>query len=100
MQVLGGGLIKQRVARSGKGRSGGYRTIIAYRRGSKAIFLYGFAKSARENLNQGDLETAREIAEVWLPADAQQIATGIEEGELEEITNGTQKTWPPGRGAS
>jgi hypothetical protein len=26
---LGGGLIKQRVARQGQGRSGGYRTIIA-----------------------------------------------------------------------
>jgi len=29
---LGGGLIKQRVARAGKGKSGGYRTLIAYRR--------------------------------------------------------------------
>ena len=28
---LGGGLIKQRVARRGGGRSGGYRTVIAYR---------------------------------------------------------------------
>lgn len=28
---LGGGLVKQRVARPGQGKSGGYRTIIAYR---------------------------------------------------------------------
>ncbi len=46
---LGGGLIKQRVARKGKGRSGGYRTIIAYRRARRAVFLFGFAKSTREN---------------------------------------------------
>jgi hypothetical protein len=38
---LGGGVIKQRVARQGKGRSGGYRTLIAYRSGSFAIFLFG-----------------------------------------------------------
>ncbi len=45
---LGGGVIKQRVARPGKGRSGGYRTIIAYRREGRAVLLYGFAKSERE----------------------------------------------------
>ncbi|MFZ4809595.1 MAG: type II toxin-antitoxin system RelE/ParE family toxin [Hyphomicrobiaceae bacterium] len=28
---LGGGLIKQRVARAGSGKRGGYRTVIAYR---------------------------------------------------------------------
>jgi hypothetical protein len=97
---LGGGLIKQRVARAGKGRSGGYRTIIAYRRGSRAVFLYGFAKSERDNIGSDVLRTAREIAEVWLPAVAEKIAIGIEEGELEEITNGNEKAWPPGRGAS
>ena len=41
---LGGGLIKQRVARPGKGKSGGWRTLIAYRKGQRAVFLFGFAK--------------------------------------------------------
>jgi hypothetical protein len=36
---LGGGLIKQRVARKGKGRSGGYRMIVAYRAQGRAVFL-------------------------------------------------------------
>lgn len=47
---LGGGIIKQRVARPGQGRSGGYRTVLAYRSGDRAVFLYGFAKSERENI--------------------------------------------------
>ena len=42
---LGGGIIKQRVARTGQGRSGGYRMLIAYRSRSRAVFLYGFAKA-------------------------------------------------------
>jgi hypothetical protein len=42
---LRGGLIKQRIARPGQGKSGGYRTVIAYRRGDLAVFLYGFAKN-------------------------------------------------------
>ena len=41
---LGGGLIKQRVARPGQGKRGGFRTIVAYRRGIRAVFLFGFAK--------------------------------------------------------
>lgn len=40
---LGGGVIKQRVGRSGQGRSGGYRTLIAFRFGDLAFFIYGFA---------------------------------------------------------
>jgi hypothetical protein len=60
---LGGGLIKQRVARQGQGRSGGFRTIIAFRAKGRAVFLFGFAKSEMENINSNQLETARKLAE-------------------------------------
>jgi hypothetical protein len=83
---LGGGIIKQRVARAGKGRSGGYRTILAYRRSSRAIFVFGFAKSALENIGTEDLNTLREIAAIWLPADERKIALGLASGELEEVS--------------
>ena len=46
----GGGIIKQRVARPGQGKSGGFRTVIAYRHGVRAIYLFGFAKSERANV--------------------------------------------------
>lgn len=42
---LGGGVIKQRIARKGQGKSGGYRTIVLYRARKRAIFMYGFSKS-------------------------------------------------------
>jgi len=58
---LGGGLIKQRVARAGQGRSGGYRMLLAYRSGERAVFLYGFAKNERENIEDDELQTLREI---------------------------------------
>ena len=48
---LGGGIIKQRVARQGQGRSGGYRTLIAYRFGDFAVFLFGFAKNELDNID-------------------------------------------------
>ena len=71
---LGGGIIKQRVARSGQGRSGGYRTLIAYRAGSRAVFLYAFAKNERENIDPDELLEFREIGAAWLGADAQRLA--------------------------
>jgi hypothetical protein len=67
---LGGGILKQRVARAGQGRSGGYRMLIAYRAGERAVFLYGFAKSERANITVDELATLREIGAGWLAADA------------------------------
>jgi len=85
---LGGGLIKQRVARSGQGRSGGYRMLIAYRAGSRAVFLYAFAKNERENIDPTELVAWREIGALWLAKGERDIALAIEERELEEVTNG------------
>jgi hypothetical protein len=44
---LGGGVYKQRIARAGQGKSGGFRTVIFFRAGQRAIFILGFAKNAR-----------------------------------------------------
>ncbi len=84
---LGGGIIKQRVARSGQGRSGGYRMLIAYRAGTRAVFLlYAFAKNERENIDPGELLTLREIGAGWLAADAWRIAQVLKDGILQEVT--------------
>lgn len=65
---LGGGLIKQRIARPGQGRSGGFRMIIAYRAAGRAVFLYGFAKKDRDNIDESPLDALRAIAANWLSA--------------------------------
>jgi len=83
---LGGGIIKQRVARTGQGRSGGFRLIIAYRSGKRAVFLYGFAKSGQENIEADELKTLREIGAVWLEAKQERLENGITEGILWEVS--------------
>lgn len=83
---LGGGLIKQRVARSGQGQSGGYRMLVAFRAQGRAVFLYGFAKNEREDIDPDELVSLREIAAAWLAADAEQIAQAIESDELQEVS--------------
>lgn len=82
---LGSGVIKQRVARAGQGRSGGYRVLVAFRRRHRAVFLYGFAKRERENIDRDELITLRELASAWLAADAKQVAEALNEGVLKEV---------------
>jgi hypothetical protein len=49
---LGGGVIKQRIARPGQGKSGGFRTLIVFRAGARAFFVHGFSKNERENIGR------------------------------------------------
>ena len=82
---LGGGLIKQRVARLGQGRSGGYRTVVAYRRLGRAVFLYGFAKNERDNIGPDDLAALKKLAAVYLGATMAALEAWCGEGELREV---------------
>jgi hypothetical protein len=84
---LGGGLVKQRLARPGQGKSGGYRTVIAFRRGDRAVFFYGFAKNERSNIDADELEEFRCLARGFFEMSAQQIARLIAENELMEVTD-------------
>lgn len=88
---LGGGIIKQRVAWTGQGRSGGYRLLIAYRSGKRAVFLYGFAKSERDNIDADELETLKEIGAAWLEAKKERFDNAIKEGILMEVTYDNKK---------
>ena len=53
---------RNRIARPGQGKSRGYRTIILFRRGSKAFFVYGFPKSHRTNINDDEEKQFKEAA--------------------------------------
>jgi hypothetical protein len=69
----------------GRGRSGGYRTLMAYRVRTRAVFLYGFAKSERDNIGPDELEYWRKIARGFLGVNDAQLGTMIEERELAEV---------------
>ena len=88
---LGGGVIKQRVARPGQGRSGGYRVLIAYRPRTLSVFLYGFAKSERDNVDDNELATLRDIAKGWFHSDANTLARAIAAGLVLEVLNDDQE---------
>jgi hypothetical protein len=88
---LGGGVIKQRIARKGRGRSGGYRALVVYRAGERAVFLYGFAKNERDNIDEEELARLQRAAEEILTWSDQQIAALLATGEWLEIEYGDEK---------
>ncbi|MCC6365340.1 MAG: type II toxin-antitoxin system RelE/ParE family toxin [Bryobacterales bacterium] len=82
---LGGGVIKQRIARSGRGKSGGYRTIILFRQGQVAVFMYGFAKSERDNIEIHEEKHFKEAARYVLRLTEKQLALLVEKGDFLEV---------------
>jgi hypothetical protein len=82
---LGGGVIKQRVARSGQGRSGGYRTLILYRQAHRAFFVYGFAKSDQANISAAEEAAFKKAAHHVLNLTDEQIATLIRNKQFWEV---------------
>lgn len=83
---LGGGIIKQRIARPGKGKSGGFRAMVLYRTHARAIFVHGFAKKDQENIEDDELAALKLLASQMLSFDDQAIAKAIESGTLTEVT--------------
>ena len=88
---LGGGIIKLRIARPGKGKSGGFRTLIAYKVKARAVFLYGFAKSARANIAPSELETLKLAAADIQASTDNVITTMVEERKLLEVDYGEKE---------
>ena len=82
---LGGGVIKQRIARKGQGRSSGYRSLIIFRKGDKAFFMLAFAKNDRANISREELTELKAAAEIMLAMTDTQIAAAIENSTLTEI---------------
>jgi hypothetical protein len=82
---LGGGVVKQRIARPGQGRSGGFRSIILFRTGERAFFVFGFAKSDRDNIDREELDAFRKMAHHVLALTEDQLARLIASGQFMEI---------------
>lgn len=82
---LGGSVFKQRIARKGQGKSGGFRTIIFFKLQERAFFVYGFAKSVQGTVGRDDLAELKNLAKEMLNYDDKTLSRSIQSGELIEI---------------
>ncbi len=81
----GGGVIKQRIARPNEGKSGGYRSIILFRKGSLSFFVYGFAKSDQGNIDESDERDFKELAKTILAVSEIELKVLLESGNYTEV---------------
>ena len=82
---LGGGVIKQRNARRGRGKSGGFRTLIVFRAGARAFFVHGFAKNEKDNIERDELVALKRLASELQAYDDKTIARVLASGTLAEV---------------
>lgn len=85
---LGGHIYKKRVARSGKGKSGGFRTIICFKQNDRAIYLHGFSKSSKGNISDRELQSLKKLAAILLNMNNDDLRVAISSGVLVEVNNG------------
>jgi hypothetical protein len=55
------------------------------------VFLYGFAKNERDNVDDDELATLRDIAKSWFQADAVSLARAVADGLIEEVNYGGEE---------
>lgn len=82
---LGGDVVKKRVALPGRGKRGGARTLVAFRRRDRAFFIFGFAKNERANVSKDELKALKLLAKELLNYPVTSLDFAVRSGELIEI---------------
>jgi hypothetical protein len=90
---LGGGVIKQRIARKGSGKSGGFRTLILFKTEKRAVFVHGFAKNEVDNIRPDELTAIKKLAFSMLAYSDDEMERVVASGTLAEVKcNGKSET--------
>jgi hypothetical protein len=87
---LGGGLVKKRIGRPGYGKRGGYRTLLATNKNDRWVFVFGFSKNARSNIDQDEALALKKLATHLLSMSAQDVMQAERSGELLEVQDHAQ----------
>ncbi|MEX2165090.1 MAG: type II toxin-antitoxin system RelE/ParE family toxin [Sulfuricaulis sp.] len=85
--ALGGNVYKKRIGLPGRGKRGSVRTLIAFRQGERAFFMYGYPKNERANISNDDLKALRLLAKELLGYNEQGLAKAVKAGELIEVND-------------
>ena len=60
--------------------------MLLYRQGEKAFFVFGFPKSAQDNIRDDEEEQFKKAAKVILALSDEQILKWVESGQLQEVS--------------
>jgi len=83
---LGAGLYKLRLAaKEGRGKSGGSRSILAFKNDSRVVWLHLFSKNEKGNVSINELKKLKLLSNILLEITDDEIAKLVELGELYEV---------------
>ena len=82
---LGGFLIKKRVRKGSRGKSGRFRTILAHRQGQRLIFMFGFGKNEQDNISKEERQVLLKLGDELMGYNKSALSKAIRVGELLEI---------------
>jgi len=82
---LGNHLYKLRIKREDSGKSSGYRTIIVYKENDRAIFLYGFKKNERDNIDKTELKYFKKLGKDLLSLNSNQLKKYVQQDILFDL---------------
>lgn len=89
---LGGRVFKQRVARKGQGKRGGYRVIVLYKIGKLALFVHGFPKSEEDNISHAQGEKFKNLSRIYLGLSEKELNTLVATKEFTEVLGYEKET--------
>jgi hypothetical protein len=84
---LGGHVFKKRIRFQGKGKSGSGRTIICFKKDDRAIFVHGYAKNEKANINKKELAAFKRVAEILMSLSQDQIEKSLKSGTFVEVVD-------------
>lgn len=87
---LGGGVVKKRIGVEGRGKSSGVRTLVATNQGDCWFFVFGFAKNARSNITETELNALQALSSDLLKLNSSQLSDSVANGLLQEISHDQQ----------
>lgn len=84
---LGANLYKLRIAtKEGRGKSGGSRSILAFKNDTGVYWLHLFSKNEKGNITTTELKKLKHLADIMLSLTDKQLAKLIYLGEICEVT--------------
>jgi hypothetical protein len=82
---LGGGLFKKRIAKPGKGKSGGFRTLVATNNEDRWFFIFGFSKNERSNIDKDEEEALKMLSKQLLAYTSEELEQAKNSNALIEV---------------
>lgn len=73
------------MARPGQGKSGGFRTLVATNRADRWVFVFGFPKNERSNIDKDEEEALKKLAAHLLSMTADALYKAQRAGEIVEV---------------